>query len=80
MKTGPGNIIILHKCTKTHDHMLQCSYDMVRDRYNYFSFWAIFCPFTHLTAQKKNQNFKKIKKKHLETSSFYMCVPKIMFR
>ena len=42
MKTAPGDIIILHKCTKTHDHMLLCSCDMVRDRYNYFLFWAIF--------------------------------------
>ena len=27
----------------------------------YFSFWAIFCPFTHLTAQKIKIK-KKIKK------------------
>ena len=34
---------------------------MVRDRCScYFSFWAIFCPITHLTAQK-NQNFEKMK-------------------
>ena len=31
--------IILHKCTKNHDHMLYCSWDMERDRCNcYFSF------------------------------------------
>ena len=24
----PGDIIILHTCTKTHDHMLYCSWDM----------------------------------------------------
>ena len=45
----------------------------------YFSSWAIFCPFTPLTAQK-NQNLKKLKKKSLEISSFYTCVPKIMNR
>ena len=28
----------------------------------YFSFWAIFCPFTPLTCPK-NENFKKILKK-----------------
>ena len=40
-------------CNKYHDHMLYCSWDMVRDRCNcYFSFWTIFCPFTPLTAQK----------------------------
>ena len=33
--------------------MLYCSWDMVRDRCNcYFWFWAMFCPFTLLTAQK----------------------------
>ena len=46
MKEKPGDIIILHKCTKNHDHMLYCSWDMVCDRCNYFSLWAIFCPFT----------------------------------
>ena len=25
MKTVRGDIIILHKCTKNHDHMLYCS-------------------------------------------------------
>ena len=36
---------------------------MVRGRCNYFSFWAIFCPFTPLTAQeikiskKQNKNY-----------------------
>ena len=40
--------------------MLHCSWDMARDRCNgYFLFWGIFCPFTHLTAQKIKKNFKK---------------------
>ena len=44
----------------------------------YFSFWSIFCPFTHLTAQK----IKILKKwnKQLRISSIYTCVPKIMIR
>ena len=50
MKKNPGDIIILHKCTKKYDHILYCSQDMARDRCNYFSFWAIFCPFTPVTA------------------------------
>ena len=42
VKKTPGDIIILHKCTKNHDHMLHCSWDMVHNRCNcYFSFWAI---------------------------------------
>ena len=53
---------------------------MVHGRCNcYFSFWAISCPFTPLTAEKIKL-FKKMKKKPLEISSFYTCVPKIMIR
>ena len=34
----PEDIIILHKCTKNHDHMLYCFWDMARDGCNcYFS-------------------------------------------
>ena len=33
---------------------------MVRDGCNYFSFWAIFCPFTPLN-NPRNQNFEKMK-------------------
>ena len=48
-----GDIIIFHKSTKNHDHMLYCSWDMVRNGCKcYFSFWAIFCIFTPLRAQK----------------------------
>ena len=50
---------------------------MVCDRCNCcFSFSAIFCPFTPLTAQK----IKILKKwkKRLEISSFYNSVPKLM--
>ena len=54
-KKAHGDIIILHKCTKNHDHMLYCSWDMAWDVYNYFS----FCPFTLLRTQKV-----KIKKKN----------------
>ena len=80
MKKAPWDIIILHKCTKNHYHMLCCSWDMACDGCNsYFSFEAIFCPFTPLTAQKVKINKKKWKK-CLEISSFYICVPKIMIR
>ena len=54
-KKTSGGIIIYHKCTKNHDHMLYCSWDVVCDRCNcYFSFGAIFCPFNPLIAQKMN--------------------------
>ena len=64
MKKFPGDIIILHKYTKCHDHMLYCSWDMVRDTWNYyFSFWAIFW----------NQNLKKMKKMHGDIIILHMC-------
>ena len=59
MKKKPGDIIILHKCTKNHDLMLYHSWDMAYDRCNcYFSFWAIFWPFT----VQKIKITKKMKK------------------
>ena len=51
---------------------------MARDRCNYFSLSAIFCPFAPLTAPKI-KIFKK-RKKDLEISSFYLRVTKIMIR
>ena len=76
LKKTPGDTIILHKCTKNHDHMLKCSWDMACDRCNcYFSLWAIFCPFT---AQKIKVLQKW--KTHLEISSFYICAPKMLMR
>ena len=70
------------KCTKNQDHMLYYSWDMVCEGCNhYFSIWAIFFPLTPrplppLTTQKNN--ILKKWKNHLEMSSFYTCVPKII--
>ena len=76
MKKFAGDIIILHKCIKNRGHMLYCSTDMVCEECNcYFSFWAIFCLFTPLTAQKmKTSKQWKRKEKYLEIS-FYTRVP-----
>ena len=43
-----------------------------RVRHNFLSFWAIFCSFTPQTTWKT-----KIKKKCMEISSFYTCVPQM---
>ena len=77
-KKNAGDTIILHMCTKNYDQMMYSSWDMVRDRCSYFSFWAIFCPFTPVTAQK----IKILEKwrNRLEISSFYIRVPKFMIR
>ena len=60
-KKKPGDIIILHMCTKNYDEMICASWDMVHDGCNSFSFWLIFCPFTPVTS-RKIKIFKKWKK------------------
>ena len=53
LKKTPEDIIILHQCTKIHDHSLYCSWDIVCAGCNcYFWFWTIFYPFIPLTAPK----------------------------
>ena len=71
MEKLAGDIIILHMCTKNHNHMRYDSWDTVWGRRRFLSFWAIFCPFTTpppLTTWK----IKILKKwkKHLERSSW----------
>ena len=51
MKKMPGDIILLHKSAKYCDHMLQCSWDMMRDGQNFLSLWIMFCSFNPLTIQ-----------------------------
>ena len=71
-----GDINILHKCIKNHDHMLHCSWDMVHDGCNcYFSFWAVFCPVIPLTAQKTEIK-KKIKNTPEGIIILHMCTKK----
>ena len=58
-----GDIIILHRHIKNHDHMLLTSSDMEHDKCTcYFSLGAIFCTFTTLTCPKKSK-FQKIENK-----------------
>ena len=45
-------IIILLMRTKNHNHMMHGSWAMEWDRQNFLSFWAIFCPITHLTIPR----------------------------
>ena len=78
MKKIPGNIVILHMCTKNYDQKMYSSWDMMCDRCNcYFSFWSIFCFFTPLKSPK----IEILKmKKHLEISSLCIRVPNVMIR
>ena len=77
MKKKPGDIIILHKCAQNYDQMMYGSWDMVHDECIFFSFWAIFCPFTPLTAWKIKilKKWKKAWRYH-----HFICVRKIMIR
>ena len=54
MNKASGDVIILHMCTKNHNHTMHASWDMEYDRHNFLSFWAIFCPFTPLLTPKIN--------------------------
>ena len=69
MKKIPGDTIILQKCTKNHDHMVYCSWDMAHDGSNYFSFWAIFCPLTC----PKSENLKEVKKAPWDIIILHKC-------
>ena len=72
-KKTHGDIIILHKCAKNHDHMLYCSWYMVHDRCNRcFSVWAIICPFTPIKTKKIKMK-KKNKKNPADIIILHTC-------
>ena len=71
-KKAPGDIIILHKCTINDNHMIYGPWDMKCTRQNFLSFWAIFCPFTPLTAWNMKTE-KKTEKKTPGDIILYKC-------
>ena len=60
-----GDVIIIHMCTKNHDHMMYASWDMECNSYNFLPFYPTIDP-------PEIQNLEKI---HLEILSFIICVP-----
>ena len=56
----PGDIIILHKCTKYDKHMIYGFWDMKHNRQIFFVILGQFLPF-YPTSNPKNQNFEKKK-------------------
>ena len=69
MKRAPGDVIILHMCTKSDIHIMYGSRDMEHDRQNFLSFWTIFCSLPQPTPpppspprNPENQNFEGMKK------------------
>ena len=63
MKRNPEDNIILQKCTKNHDHMLYCSWDIccVTD-VNVIFILGYFLPF-YQSNSPKTQSFRKTNKK-----------------
>ena len=60
MKQGSREAIILHKCTKNHDHMMYASWDMEHYRQNFFAILGHFLPL-YPTNNQGNQNLEKMK-------------------
>ena len=67
MKKTPEDVIILHKCTKNHDHMLYCSSDMCDNVIVIFHFGLFFA----LLPEKLK--FKKMKKTPKDIIILHMC-------
>ena len=72
MKSTPGSVIILHKCTKI---MIICYtfLDILRvtDVIVIFSLWAVFSPFTSLTPEKSKLKNKMKKTPGLALNSIW---------
>ena len=60
-KKTPADIVIKHKCTINDNYMMYGSWDMKRDRQNFFFILGHFFPF-YPTNNPKNQNREKMKK------------------
>ena len=75
MRKIAGYVIILHICTKNHNHRRYGSWDTEWDRQKFLSFWSIVWSFTPLLIPKI-KIWKKCKK-HLEILSFYTSVPQM---
>ena len=72
----PADIIILNKCTINNNHMMYGPWNMKSDGQNVLSFSTVFLPVIQRTTQKIKiwKNWKK----HVEISSLYTRVLKIM--
>ena len=77
-KNIAGDIIILHMCTKNHNHMRYSSWDTEWDKF-VLSFWTILCPSTlppptpfHCN-NSENQNFEKMKKASGDVIILNLC-------
>ena len=68
-------ILSFYTSTTNQNHMIYDSWDMERDRQNFFSFWTTFCPFTPPPINNpKNHNFEKMKKKPRDIIILHKCI------
>ena len=72
MKKAPGGIIILHRCSKNENNMINGSWDTEHDRQNFLSFWTTFCLFTQ-SINPKNGIFEKMRKSLEDIITLYTC-------
>ena len=64
IKKISGDIVVIHKCTKNHYHMLHCSWDATVILSYFLSFWP-------LTTQKIKTLKKKTKKTRTSQSAIF---------
>ena len=67
-----GDIIILHMCTKNHNHVRYSFWDSEWDKF-FLSFWAIFGPLPTPTNNPENLNFEKMKKESGDVIILNLC-------
>ena len=72
MKKAPGDVIVLHMCTKNNNHMIYASWDMEYDRNDFCHFGQFFALLP--TIDPKNKNLEQMLKK-LEILCYCTCVP-----
>ena len=76
MKKTPGDITVLHMCTKNNICYTAPEIRRVTAVIAIFHFGLFFALIQPQKSKFKNKN----EKKSLEISSFYTCVPKIMIK
>ena len=68
------DIIFLHMSTMNQNHMMYDSWDMERNRQNFFSFWTIFCPsIPPPLTTKRTKILKKWKKYPRDIIILHKC-------
>ena len=60
MKNFSGDNIILHMCSKNHNHIWLLRYGVRQTEF--LSLWTVFCPFTPPKMNPENQTFENMKK------------------